>query len=42
MTKPITAALTLMLVEEGLLHLDDPLEKFLPGFEKVQVRPLHQ
>jgi len=36
-SKPITSALTLMLMDEGLLDIDDPLYKFLPGFEKVGV-----
>jgi CubicO group peptidase (beta-lactamase class C family) len=33
MTKPITTVALLMLYEEGLLHLDDPLAAFLPGFD---------
>jgi len=31
-TKPVTAAATLMLVEEGRLHLDDKVEEWFPGF----------
>lgn len=31
-TKQFTAAAILMLLEEGKLALDDPLEKFLPGY----------
>lgn len=31
-TKQFTAVAILMLMEEGLLALDDPLEKFLPGY----------
>ena len=31
-TKPITAAALMMLVDEGRLHLDDPVEKYLPEF----------
>src|SRR5579871_3670130 len=30
MTKPVIAAATLMLVEEGKLRLDDPVDAFLP------------
>ena len=30
MTKPVIAAVTLMLVEEGKLRLDDPVDAFLP------------
>ncbi len=33
MTKPITAMGVLMLVEEGKLRLDDPVEKHLPAFK---------
>jgi CubicO group peptidase (beta-lactamase class C family) len=33
MTKPITAMGVLMLVEEGKLGLDDPVEKHLPSFK---------
>lgn len=31
-TKPITAAALMMLVDEGKLKLDDPVEKYLPEF----------
>ncbi|HEX3917448.1 MAG TPA: serine hydrolase domain-containing protein [Caulobacteraceae bacterium] len=31
-TKPVTAALLMMLQEDGLLFLDDPISKFLPEF----------
>jgi CubicO group peptidase (beta-lactamase class C family) len=37
MTKPITAVAAMMLVEEGRLSLDDPLEKYLPAFGEVRV-----
>jgi CubicO group peptidase (beta-lactamase class C family) len=30
MTKPITAAAVMVLVDEGRLHLDDPVDRFLP------------
>jgi CubicO group peptidase (beta-lactamase class C family) len=32
MTKPITSVSVLMLMEEGLLRLDDPISKHLPAF----------
>ena len=35
MTKPFAAAAIMMLVEEGKLQLDDPVEKFLPEFRKM-------
>jgi uncharacterized protein (TIGR03067 family) len=31
-SKPITAAALMMLVDEGKVHLDDPVEKYLPEF----------
>jgi CubicO group peptidase (beta-lactamase class C family) len=33
MTKPMTAAALMMLVDEGKVDLDDPVEKFLPEFK---------
>jgi CubicO group peptidase (beta-lactamase class C family) len=36
-TKPITAAATLALVEEGLLSLDDPVDRWLPELADRQV-----
>jgi CubicO group peptidase (beta-lactamase class C family) len=39
MTKPITSALTLMLIEDGVLDLDTPIEKWLPELAKPRVRP---
>jgi CubicO group peptidase (beta-lactamase class C family) len=38
MTKPMTAMAVLMLVEEGKVRLDDPLEKFVPEFKGIQVK----
>ena len=32
MTKPVTSLILMMLVEEGRLHLDAPLSRFLPEF----------
>lgn len=37
MTKPITAFATLMLVDRGLLSLDDTADEFLPDFKSVTV-----
>lgn len=35
MTKPFAAAAIMMLSEEGKLHLDDPVEKYLPEFSDM-------
>lgn len=37
MTKPMTAAGLLMLVDEGKVKLDDPVEKYLPEFKSLMV-----
>jgi CubicO group peptidase (beta-lactamase class C family) len=37
MSKPITATLVLMLVDEGKVALDDPVEKYLPEFRGQMV-----
>ena len=37
MTKPITAIATLILIEEGKLSLNDPIEKFIPLAKKIRV-----
>ncbi len=37
MTKPITSAALMMLVEEGKLRLDDQVSKYLPAFTSPQV-----
>jgi CubicO group peptidase (beta-lactamase class C family) len=37
MTKPITAIGIMMLAEEGLLSIADPVEKYLPGFANLQI-----
>lgn len=36
-TKPITSVALLMLYEQGLFQLNDPLEKYIPAFKDVQV-----
>jgi CubicO group peptidase (beta-lactamase class C family) len=37
MSKPITAAAVMMLVDDGKLRLDDPIAKYIPAFADVQV-----
>jgi CubicO group peptidase (beta-lactamase class C family) len=37
MTKPITSAAALMLMEEGKLKLDDPIAKWMPEFAHMRV-----
>ncbi|MEZ5872617.1 MAG: serine hydrolase domain-containing protein [Nitratireductor sp.] len=37
MTKPVVSAVALMLVEEGLLRLYDPVAMFIPSFRNLEV-----
>jgi CubicO group peptidase (beta-lactamase class C family) len=37
MTKPITSAAAMQLVDEGALTLDTPVSKYIPGFTELQV-----
>ncbi|PYU27964.1 MAG: hypothetical protein DMG32_04220 [Acidobacteria bacterium] len=37
MTKPVTSAAIMMLFEEGKLQLDDPVSKYLTGFDNLRV-----
>ena len=37
MTKPIVSVATMSLIEDGLLALDDPIEKYIPEFSNLQV-----
>src|SRR3984957_8248036 len=37
MTKPVTSVAIIMLLEEGKLKLDDPVSKYLTGFDNLQV-----
>jgi methyl acetate hydrolase len=37
MTKPVTSVAIMMLFEDGKLQLDDPVSKYLPGFDNLQV-----
>ena len=38
MTKPVTAVATMMLVERGLLSLEDTVDKFYPEFSNVRIK----
>jgi len=38
MTKPVTSVAVLMLMEEGLIELDDPIQIHLPEFKDLHVR----
>ncbi len=37
-SKPITAAALMMLVDEGKVKLDDPVEKYLPEFKDLMLQ----
>ena len=37
MTKPVTSVAIMILFEEGKLQLDDPVSKYLPGFDNPRV-----
>jgi CubicO group peptidase (beta-lactamase class C family) len=37
MTKPVTSVAIMMLLEDGKLKLDDPVSKYLTGFDNLQV-----
>jgi CubicO group peptidase (beta-lactamase class C family) len=37
MTKPITSVAIMMLLEQGKLRLDDPVSRYLPGFDHPEV-----
>jgi CubicO group peptidase (beta-lactamase class C family) len=37
MTKPVTAVAIMKLQEQGRLHIDDPVSKYIPAFASVQV-----
>ncbi len=37
MTKPVTSVAVMMLAEEGVLTLDDPISRFLPSFKNAEV-----
>jgi CubicO group peptidase (beta-lactamase class C family) len=36
-TKPVTAAALMMLVDENKLSVDDPVEKYIPGFNALKI-----
>jgi methyl acetate hydrolase len=37
MTKPVTSVAIMMLLEQGKLALEDPVSKYLPGFDNLRV-----
>ena len=37
MTKPVIAVAAMILVEEGILDLDEPITKYLPSFSSVEI-----
>ena len=37
MSKPVAATAILMLIEEGKVHLDDPVSKYLPSYKDMKV-----
>lgn len=37
MTKPVVSAAVMILWERGLFQLDDPVERYIPGFKKIKV-----
>src|SRR5215468_6727575 len=37
MTKPMVSVAAMILVEDGTIQLTDPVSKYLPGFDKLQV-----
>jgi len=41
MTKPIVSAMGLILMEQGRLHLLDPVAKFIPGFKRPDILNTH-
>lgn len=42
MTKPITTAAVMILVEHGLLRLNEPISKYLPGFENMNIGTVNE
>ena len=40
MTKPLTGVAVQILADEGKLHLDDPVAKYLPGFDNDKARAI--
>ena len=41
MTKPIVSAMGLILMEQGRLHLFDPIANFIPGFKRPDILNTH-
>ena len=42
MTKPVTAAATLILADRGLLSLNDKVSDYLPGFKDIHIKQITQ
>ena len=42
MTKPITAVAALILIERGLISLDDPVTKYIPEFEGIHITEVNE
>jgi CubicO group peptidase (beta-lactamase class C family) len=40
MTKPLASVAAMMLVEDGVIQLTDPISKFLPAFKDIRWSPL--
>src|SRR5258705_13844432 len=41
MTKPLASVAAMMLVEDGVIQLTDPISKFLPAFNDMKVCVAH-
>jgi CubicO group peptidase (beta-lactamase class C family) len=37
MTKPVTSAAIMMMIEEGKVHLNDPVSRYIPEFKSIKV-----
>jgi len=37
MTKPVTSAAIMMMIEEGKVHLNDPISRYIPEFKSLKV-----
>lgn len=41
MTKPVTCVAIMKLYEQGLIKLDDPISKYIPGFEDMKIMAIN-
>ena len=41
-TKPVLGVAAMMMIEQGLMHPDDPVSKYIPEFKKMQVAVLKE